>query len=133
MTPETVLVLDRARDCLRDARRIAALPIPHVAAREAYLAVFHAAQAFILERSGRVVKTHTGVRSEFARLTQGKTSIGREVTRFLAISFEMKTIADYGTRHEGNIPPEKALAAIATAERLIGAVVELIGRTDEGG
>jgi uncharacterized protein (UPF0332 family) len=43
MKAETADYLAKARAVLAGARRIAALPLPHVAAREAYLAVFHAA------------------------------------------------------------------------------------------
>ena len=48
MTPETRYYLDKARQCLADAKTIAAIPIPQVAAKEAYLAGYHAAAAFIL-------------------------------------------------------------------------------------
>ena len=45
---------------------------PHDKARittsaEAYLAVFHGAEAYIFEHTGKVAKTHRGVRSEFTR------------------------------------------------------------------
>jgi uncharacterized protein (UPF0332 family) len=68
MTPEAKNYLDKASDDLADARKIAALPLPKVAARTAYYAMFHAAEAFIVERTGKIAKTHSGVRSEFARL-----------------------------------------------------------------
>jgi uncharacterized protein (UPF0332 family) len=42
---ETADYLAKARATLADARQIAALPRPHVAAREAYYAAFHAAEA----------------------------------------------------------------------------------------
>ncbi len=38
--------------------------------RAAYLAAFHAAQAVIFERNGKVVKTHKGVNIESLRLTK---------------------------------------------------------------
>lgn len=65
MKAETADYLAKARATLADAQKIAALPLPHVAAREAYLAVFHAAEACIFEQTGKVAKTHRGVRSEF--------------------------------------------------------------------
>jgi hypothetical protein len=43
MKPETADYLAKARTTLADAQQIAALPLPHVAAREAYYAAFHAA------------------------------------------------------------------------------------------
>jgi uncharacterized protein len=36
-----------------NAKKIAGLPLPQVAAREAYLAAFHAAEAYIFEQTGR--------------------------------------------------------------------------------
>jgi uncharacterized protein (UPF0332 family) len=40
------------------------------AGRAAYLAAFHAAEALIFERTGKVPKTHKGVNIEFLRLTK---------------------------------------------------------------
>jgi hypothetical protein len=40
------------------------------AGRAAYLAGFHAAQAFIFESVGKMFKTHKGVQTEFLRLTK---------------------------------------------------------------
>lgn len=48
MKAETADYLTKARTTLADAQTIAALPLPHVAAREAYLAVFHAAEAYYI-------------------------------------------------------------------------------------
>ncbi len=44
--------------------------LTNAAGRTAYLAGFHAAQALIFEIYSRVFKTHTGVRTEFARLVK---------------------------------------------------------------
>jgi uncharacterized protein (UPF0332 family) len=63
MRAETTDYLAKARTTLADARQIAALPLPHIAAREPYLAVFHAAEAYIFEQTGKVAKTHRGVRA----------------------------------------------------------------------
>jgi PIN domain nuclease of toxin-antitoxin system len=64
MKAETADYLVKARSTLPDAQKIAALPLPHVAAREAYLAAFHAAEAYIFEQSGKVAKRRRGVRSK---------------------------------------------------------------------
>ena len=57
---------------------------PHVAAREAYYAAFHAAEAYIFEHTGKVATTHRGVRNEFTWLAWREPRIDREPTRFLA-------------------------------------------------
>lgn len=79
MKAETADYLVKARVTLADAQQIATLPLPHIVAREAYLAAFHAAEAYIFEQTGRAAKTHRGVRSEFARLAKAEPRIGREL------------------------------------------------------
>ena len=61
MTPETGYFLDKARKLLAEAEAIPAINLYDVVGRTAYLAGFHAAQAFISERTGKSVKTHKGV------------------------------------------------------------------------
>jgi uncharacterized protein (UPF0332 family) len=60
--PETADCLAKARQCLHGAKQIMTLPLPQVAAREAYLAAYHAAEGYIFEQTGRTVKTHRGLR-----------------------------------------------------------------------
>ena len=54
------------------------------AARTAYLAAFHAAQALIFDRTSRVLKTHNGVHTEFARLVRNDESFGPTLRVFLS-------------------------------------------------
>ena len=58
MKPETADYLAKARECLDAAIKINTFSLPQVAAKEAYLAAYHAAHAFIFERTGKVVKSH---------------------------------------------------------------------------
>lgn len=69
MRPEVAEHLDKAKDCLKRARVILAAGIGEDAGRNAYLAAFHAAQAFITARRGRVARTHRGVHVLFHELT----------------------------------------------------------------
>ena len=70
MKPEAADYLGKARQCLDDAKQIAAAtPLHHIVAREAYLAAYHAAEAYLFERTGKAAKTHRGLRSEFGRVT----------------------------------------------------------------
>src|SRR5438067_13509582 len=96
MKPETADYLEKARTTLADAQQIAALPLPHVAAREAYYAAFHAAEACIFEPTGKVAISHRGVRSEFTQLARREPRIDRELSRFLATAYQLKETADYG-------------------------------------
>lgn len=120
MKAETADYLAKARATLADAQQIAKLPLPHVAAREAYLAVFHAAQAYIFEHTGKVAKTHRGVRGEFARLAKAEPRIGRDLVTFLGTAYQFKVRADYAVGSTAApITLAEAAVAIATTSRFI--------------
>jgi uncharacterized protein (UPF0332 family) len=85
MKPEAADYLGKARQCLDEAKQIAALmPLHHIVAREAYLAAYHTAEAYIYERTGKTAKTHRGLRSEFSHLARSEPRIDREHLTFLA-------------------------------------------------
>lgn len=127
MKPETADYLAKARATLADAEQIAAVPLPHVAAREAYYAAFHAAEAYSFEQTGRVATTHRGVRSEFGRLARHEPGIDRELTRFLATAYQLKATADYGIGPSaGLISADQATATITTARRFIDTISQLL-------
>jgi uncharacterized protein (UPF0332 family) len=127
MKVETADYLAKARATLADAQKIAALPLPHVAAREAYLAAFHAAEAYIFEQSGKVAKTHRGVRSEFTRLARTEPRIGRDVVTFLGAAYQFKTRADYSIGSTATpITDAEATIAIATTARFIDTVTQVL-------
>ena len=67
------------------------------AGRAAYLAAFHAAQAIVFERSGKVVKTHKGVNIEFLRLTKDDPAFTPDQRGFLSPAYDFKAVADYDT------------------------------------
>jgi uncharacterized protein (UPF0332 family) len=127
MKSEAADYLGKANHCLAGARRIATAEVPDVAAREAYLAVFHAAEAYIFEQTGKAVKTHRGIRSQLNRLAQHEPRIGGEFLAFLAEGYKFKTIADYGIGSAiGTISDDDATSAIDTAERFIETIAELL-------
>ena len=74
MKPETADYLAKARECLDAAKTINAFPLPQVAAKEAYLAAYHAAGAFVFESTGKVVKSHSGMRTMFAQRREGRSA-----------------------------------------------------------
>ena len=84
MKPETANCLERAREALADAKMIAAASIHRVAAREAYVAAFHAAEAYIFERRERVVKTHRGLRTLFSEIAKSDPGVPADFPQFLA-------------------------------------------------
>ena len=70
MKPETADFMGKANRTLQQARAILGAGVAEVAARAAYLAGFPAAQAFLFETTGRILKTHKGVHSEFGLLAK---------------------------------------------------------------
>jgi len=60
VTPEAARFLDKARQCLADAVLYQPL-VPRIAGREAYLAAFHAAEALLHDRTGKIAKTHRSI------------------------------------------------------------------------
>ena len=60
----------KARESLAFARYALAGEYTQEAGRSAYMAAYHAAMALIVARTGRSPKTHSGTRSEFARLAR---------------------------------------------------------------
>lgn len=125
MTPEAGRFLDKARQCLADAVVYQPL-VPRIAGREAYLAAFHAAEALLYERTGKVAKTHRGLRAQFARIARDEPSIDQPMSEFLGRAYELKSLADYGTGTEAAISFTTANAAIETATRFVDCVASLL-------
>ena len=126
MKAEAAAYLATAREDLREAGLIAALPLTKAAARSAYYATFHAAEALIFERTGKVVKTHSGVRSEFSRSLIGAAGDDTALGRILNKGYGYKDLADYGTGKNGVVTDEDASAMIADAARFVDRVAELL-------
>jgi uncharacterized protein (UPF0332 family) len=98
-----------------------------VAAREASLAAFHAAEAYIFERIGKSVQTHRGLRATFSHLAHNEPRIAPEYLTFLARAYEFKSIADYDVGPTARvISAEDAARAIETAGRLIDTIAQLL-------
>ena len=92
---------------------------PKVAAREAYLAVLHAARAVIFDRTGKVAKTHTGTHSEIGRLAHTDRRIDPTFARFLKSAFDAKLFADCGQGRPVATTTDEARTFVATAARLV--------------
>jgi uncharacterized protein (UPF0332 family) len=127
VTPEAAAYLGKARDDLNDARTIVAIGLAKVAARSAYYAAFHAAQAYIVERTGKIAKTHSGLRTEFARLSKENAEIDRAFSTFLAKAYTYKEISDYGVGPGAVISTAEAVEAIEMAARMIARIAVLLG------
>ena len=122
MRPEAVDYLEKARESLDEARAIYGIGLASVAARSAYYAAFHAAQALIISKTGKVAKTHSGVRSEFNRLAKDNEHIATELRTFLAKAYAYKEIDDYGMEKKSAITMAMAKSAVDTAQRFVDCI-----------
>ena len=126
MTPEAEEHLDKARASLIKARGLLeVMDYSDEAARAAYLAVFHAAQALISERTGRIAKSHSGVRSTFARLVKDDPQVDRALVQFLGRAYRFKEVADYGTGPDAVVTTSEA-QEIASAARFVDCIASLL-------
>ena len=130
MSPEQLNALATANQHLSDAKAILSLGITHVAAREAYLAAFPAAEAFIESRTGRAVKTHSSLRSVLSRMARDEPRIDPSFTQFLANAYDLKSLADYAAQPALKISAEQADSTVQTADRLIAAIAGLLNQED---
>ena len=126
MTPEAADYLEKARRDLADARKVAGIGLATVAARLAYYAAFHAAEAFIVERSGKAAKTHSGVRAEFARLLKDETEAVRDLPAYLSRAYGYKQIGDYAVGPEATITQRQADDTIKGADRFVAHVAAML-------
>lgn len=126
MKPESASYLAKARECLDAAMKIIAVPLPQVAAKEAYLASYHAAQAFVFERTGQVVKSHSGMRSVFARLSRDDARIDRTLASFLARAYKFKEVADYAVGPQAAVTAEEAHELTESARCFVESVAALL-------
>lgn len=127
MKPEAASFLRKSRDFLAKAQDLLdAHQWPDEAGRAAYLAGFHAAQAFLFESTGKVFKSHKGVQKEFLRLTKDDLHFDMELRAFLGRAYNLKTIADYETGPGSQVSAEAARNAIQTARQFVECVSGLI-------
>jgi uncharacterized protein (UPF0332 family) len=117
----------KAREALDFARYALAGEYAEEAGRSAYMAAHHAAVALIVARTGKSPKTHSGTRSEFARLARDEPRISREQVSLLGWSYELKNVADY--EQEATVSSTEAERAIQEASVLVETIAALIGST----
>lgn len=125
MRAETSAFLEKAHECLAKADGMLSA-WPDEAGRAAYLAGLHAAQALIVERTGKIVKSHRGVQRELGRLTKEDPRLDVSLRTFLGRAYDLKAIADYEVGPGPRVWPELAAEAVATAKRFVAKMIEMI-------
>ena len=122
MSPIAQDYLEKARDDLDEGRKILAIGLPKVAARCAYFAAFHAAEALIDARLKKTVKTHSGVHSEFARAAKDRSENAAPLVAFLGRAYGHKQASDYNIGKHSSMSREEAEAALEEATRFVDQV-----------
>jgi uncharacterized protein (UPF0332 family) len=123
---ETASYLEKAQTLLGEAEAIFDIHLNEAAGRTAYLAAFHAAQAFIFEHTGKTPKTHSGVHTEFLRLTKDDPRLAPDLRIFLSQSYNLKAIADYETGPRSKVSVELATMTIETGKNFVARIAELV-------
>ncbi len=77
-------------------------------------------------RSGKIAKTHRGVRSEFSRLAKDDPRVEVDLKSFLAEAYKYKELGDYGVKTGVIITMQIAEDTIKTARRFIACVAEIL-------
>ena len=126
MTPEARDYLAKAGEELADARAIMGIGLAKAAARGAYYAAFHAAEALLVARTSRIAKTHTGVRTALAQLLREASPSDRDLLTFLARAYKYKEIGDYGVGPGIVLTAGDAENLLAGADRFVARVTALV-------
>jgi uncharacterized protein (UPF0332 family) len=126
VTPEAGRFVAKASELLDQAETMLGVGLNEAAGRTAYLAGFHAAQAFVYESTGKVFKSHKGVHTEFLRLTNGDPRFAPTQRMFLSQTYNLKRVADYETGPGSEVTAERAASAVEAAKKFISHVTGLI-------
>jgi uncharacterized protein (UPF0332 family) len=126
VTPEASRFLDKAHRLLEHAKTMLRVELNEDAGRTAYLSGFHAAQAYIFESIGKVLKSHNGVQTEFLRLSRNNPDFSPELRSFLSQTYNLKAIADYETGPGAEVSAERATRAVQAAEQFVSHISGLL-------
>jgi uncharacterized protein (UPF0332 family) len=126
VTPEASRFLSKAHRLLERATTMLSVSLNEDAGRTAYLAGFHAAQAFIFETAQKVFKSHKGVQSEFLRLTKDDPRFTAGQRIFLSQTYNLKAIADYETGPGSEVSAERAARAVAAGKEFVEHIARLL-------
>jgi uncharacterized protein (UPF0332 family) len=130
MKPESQQFIDKANVILLRGAIMLKSGLNEDAARSAYMASFHVAQAYIFERKGKVSKSHHGVQTEFFRLTKDDPRIDHELRKFLSQSYEFKSVADYFTGPEAVTSVQEATDALEKSKHFFAHFAALVSVPD---
>jgi uncharacterized protein (UPF0332 family) len=130
MKPESAKFIEQANICIARTDIMMTVNLYEDAARTAYFASFHLAQAYIFERTGKTSKSHLGVQTEFFRLSKDDTRVDHVLRRFLSQSYEFKSAADYFTGGAAGTSAQQATEVVARAKLFVEHFASLVSIPD---
>ena len=132
MKQQTADLLAAAEKSLAQAHGVQGISYPDQAARLAYYAMFHSAQALIFERTDQISKTHKGVRSLFHKVALSEAAINPELSRDLTNTYRFKQAADYETGSAATVTTQEGANAIGKAETFVTIIRNLLSTQPDG-
>jgi uncharacterized protein (UPF0332 family) len=121
--------LQLAEDAIAHGTLILAINIPRQAARLAYYAQFHAAQALIFEYTSSISRTHKGVAIQFHKLVRTEPLLDSSLPQDLSFAYRFKEAADYQTTTVAPITISDAQDALHTADSFVTAIRDYLARS----
>jgi uncharacterized protein (UPF0332 family) len=115
--------LDRAWQALRAARVLIRVDDAEAAINRAYYACFYAALG-ALAREGERPKTHSGVRTQFAKQFVATGLVPSETARILGVAAQTREEADYDALSVFDVAAASDL--LADAERFVRCIERLL-------
>lgn len=126
MREEARLHMAKARQLLAVAHNLVSDGYDNDAARDSYMVVYHAAQAYIVDHVGKAAKTHNGAQSQFAQLACLEPRISVDLRQFLTTAYTLKAVVDYEFGEGSDIPHDRAQNAVTMAGRFVDCIADLL-------
>lgn len=120
--------MDKAERVIERAVAMAEDGYLEEAAREAYLAAFHAARAFVRGRTGAAPRTHSGLRSMFAQEARKDPRL-LGFGRFLTNAYKIKETHDYDEIR--TVPDEIARATIEKSREFVDRIAAILSDSEK--
>jgi uncharacterized protein (UPF0332 family) len=126
MKQESAQHLQKARKLLDLAQRLIRHGYASDAVRHAYLVAHHAADALIVDRTGKTATSHESAHALFAYLTVNEPLIDGPMKRFLPEIYAFKTAYENGLGASAEVQLEQATEAVAIAGLFLERIAYLL-------
>jgi uncharacterized protein (UPF0332 family) len=116
-------IIDKALECLKNARQCHSGEMYDVALNRAYYAMFHSIQALLSSIGASLNKSHTGTHNAFHKEFIVTGIMARDLGVALKRIFEQRQFGDYDYQE---VHEEEAIEGIADAEKFVSAALQYL-------